>query len=132
MGKVMLWKIAIVTLVFLFNGCDTVPENQGAGKLQFSGKSGAVKWVNAGTLVSVRPDLESTRRPGRKASALLGETMFGRTRVETTKGVYVVGDKIMGVVETGSLVSVGYKESDEYPGMPSYLSLGGRQYEIVR
>lgn len=47
-------------------------------------KSEAVKWVSAGTLVSVGPDMESTRPPGRAKSAILGETKLSRTRIETT------------------------------------------------
>jgi len=90
-------------------------------------KSEAVKWVNAGTLVSVGPDMESTRQPGRVKSAVLGETKLSRTRVETTEGVYIVGDKI-GIAETGVPVRVGYDSSET----PSYLSLGGQRYKIVR
>ena len=94
-------------------------------------KSEAVKWVNAGTLVSVRPDMESTSRPDRAKSAILGETKLSRTRVETTEGVYIVGDKI-GIAEMGVPVRVGYGSSDESPGTPSYLSFGGQRYKIVR
>jgi hypothetical protein len=94
-------------------------------------KSEPVKWVSVGTLVSVGPDMESTRRPSRVGSAILGETKLSRTRVETTKGVYIVSDKI-GIVETGIPVSVGYDSSDEYSDTPSYLSFGGKRYEIAR
>ncbi len=94
-------------------------------------KSEAVKWVSVGTLVSVGPDMESSRYPGRVKSAILGETKLGRTRVETTEGVYIVSDKI-GVVETGSPVSVGYDAPDDYRDTPSYLAFGGNRYEIVR
>ena len=94
-------------------------------------KSEAVKWVSAGTLVSVGPDMESTRRPGRARSVILGETKLSRTRVETTEGVYIVGDKI-GIAEMGVPVRVGYDSSDEYPGTPSYLSFGGQRYKIAR
>ena len=77
--------------------------------------------------MSVGPDMESTRHPGRLESAVLGETKLSRTRVETTKGVYIVSGKI-GLVKTGTPVSVGYDTSD----IPSYLTFGGEQYEIVR
>ena len=122
----MLWKIAVVTFIFLSSGC-----SQDARELKSSRKSEPIKWVNAGTLVSVAPDMESTRRPGRVGSAILGETKLSRTRVETTKGVYIIGDKI-GVVETGVPVSVGYDSSDAYPDTPSYLAFGGERYKIVR
>jgi len=94
-------------------------------------KSEPVKWVSVGTLVRVGPDMESTRRPGRLESAILGETKLSRTRIETTEGVYIVSGKI-GLVETGVPVSVGYDSSDEYPDAPSYLAFGGERYEIVR
>ena len=90
-------------------------------------KSEAVKWVSAGTLVSVGPDVESTRQPGRVKSAVLGETRLSRTRVETTEGVYIVGDKI-GIAEMGVPVRVGYDSSET----PSYLSFGGQRYKIAR
>ena len=122
----MLWKIAVVTLVFLSSGC-----GQEARELKSSRKSEAIKWVNVGTLVRVGPDMESTRRPSRLGSAVLGETKLSRTRVETTEGVYIVGDKI-GFVETGVPVSVGYDASDGYPDAPSYLAFGGKRYKIVR
>jgi len=93
--------------------------------------SEVAKWENAGTLVSVRPADESTRRPGRLGSAILGETKLSSTRVETTEGVYIISDKI-GIVETGISVSVGYDSSDEYRDTPSYLSFGGKRYEIAR
>ena len=92
---------------------------------------GPVKWVSVGILVSVGPDMESTRHPGRLGSAVLGETKLSRTRVETTKGVYIISDKI-GIVETGIPVSVGYDSSGEYRDTPSYLAFGGKRYEIVR
>ena len=94
-------------------------------------KNEAVTWVNAGTLVSVGPDIESTRRPGRVKSAVLGETKLSRTRIETTEGVYIVGDKI-GIAEMGVPVRVGYDLSDENQDTPLYLSLGGQRYKIVR
>ena len=94
-------------------------------------KRGPVKWVSVGTLVSVSPDMESTRRPGRLGSAVLGETKLSRTRVETTEGIYTVRDK-MGIIEVGSPVSVGYGPSDKYPDTPSLLTIGNDQYEIVR
>ena len=129
MKKIMLWKITIVTLVFLGSGCSTAPKKQEAGKLKSPSKSESVKWVSVGTLVGVGPDMESTSRPSRAGSAVLGETKFSRTRVETTEGVYVyiVSGKI-GIVETGVPVRVGYDASDS----PSYLAFGGEQYEIVR
>ncbi len=131
MKKLMLWKITIVTLIFLSGGCTTAPEKQEARKLKLPSKSEPVKWVSVGTLVSVGPDMESTRHPDRLRSAVLGETTFTRTRVETTEGVYIVSGKI-GLVETGVPVSVGYDASDEYPDAPSHLAFGGEQYEIVR
>jgi hypothetical protein len=94
-------------------------------------KSEAVKWVSAGTLVSVGPAMESTSRPGRASSAVLGETKLSRTRVETTEGVYIVSETI-GIAETGVPVNVGYDSSDEYPDAPSYLAFGGKRYKIVR
>ncbi len=121
----MLWKIVVVTLIFLSSGC-----SQDAGELKSSRKSEPIKWVNVGTLVSVGPDMESTRRPGRLGSAVLGETKLSRTRVETTKGVYIISYKI-GIVETGIPVSVGYDSSDEYRDTPSYLAFGGERYKIV-
>ena len=90
-------------------------------------QSEAVKWVSAGTLVSVAPDMESTRPAGRAKSAILGEAKLSRTRVETTEGVYIVGDKI-GIAETGVSVRVGYDSSET----PSYLFFGGQRYKIVR
>ncbi len=126
MKKMMLWKITIIILIFFGSGCTAVPE-----KLKLPGASEPVKWVSVGTLVSVRPAMESTRRSDPLESAIFGETKFSRTRVETTEGVYIVGDKI-GLVETGVPVSVGYDTSDEYPETPSYLDLGGERYKIVR
>lgn len=93
--------------------------------------SEAVKWVNAGTLVSVGPDVESNPRPGRVKSAILGETNLNSTRVETIEGVYIVSEKIS-VVEPGIPVSVGYNSSDESQDTPSYLAFGGLQYKIAR
>ena len=92
--------------------------------------SEVAKWENAGTLVSVRPANETTRSPGRLGTAL-GETEVGRTRVETTEGIYIVHGKI-GVANTGIPVKVGYGSSDENRGTPSYLALGGQKYEIAR
>ena len=94
-------------------------------------KSEAVKWVSVGTLVSVGPDMESTRHPGRARSAILGETKLSRTRVETTEGVYIVSDQI-GIAQTGIPVRVGYNSSDENQGTPLYLSFGGQRYKIAR
>lgn len=101
------------------------------GLIMIAGCSGEVaKWVNAGTLVSVRPAGEPTRSPGRLGTAL-GETEVGRTRVETTDGVYIVHGKI-GVANTGMPVKVGYSTSDENLSTPSYLTFGGQKYEIAR
>jgi hypothetical protein len=94
-------------------------------------KSEAVKWVSAGTLVSVGPDLESTSRPGRAKSAILGETKLNSTRVETTEGVYIISEKI-GVVEPGVPVSVGFNSTDGKLGKPLYLTIKGQRYKIVR
>ena len=131
MKKMMSWKITIVTLILLGSGCSTVPQKQETGKLKVPNKSEPVKWVSFGTLISVGPDMESTRRPGRLGSAVLGETTFSRTRIETTEGVYIVSGKI-GVVEIGIPVSLGYDASDEYQDNPSYLAIEGEQYKIVR
>ena len=60
----------------------------------------------------------------------LGEDELGRTRVETTEGVYIVLDRIS-VAQTGTPVKVGYDKEDP-SGEPSYLSLGDRQYQIER
>lgn len=95
--------------------------------------STVARWENAGTLVSVRPADVPTRSPGRLGTAL-GEGELGRTRVETTEGVYIVHDKIS-VAQTGMPVKVGYGKkdsSDELEDEPSYLSLGSRQYQIAR
>ena len=104
------------------------------GLLVVAGCSSEVaRWENAGTLVSVRPAEELTRPAGRLGTAL-GETELGRTRVETTEGVYIVLDKIS-VAQTGMPVKVGYAKKDssgESQDMPSYLSLGGRKYQIAR
>ena len=91
--------------------------------------SEVAKWENAGTLVSVRPAEQPTRSPGRMGTAL-GETEVGRTRVETTEGVYIVHGKIS-VANTGSPVKLGYGSSDENGGNPSHLALGGQKYEIA-
>jgi hypothetical protein len=140
MKKMMLWRITVVALVFLGSGCATVPEGQGAGKPGFPGKSERFKWVNAGTLVSVGPAMEATYPPGQLASThrsgnletqIFGDTKLTRTRVETTEGVYLVGDKIA-VVEKGVPVIVGYDSSGKYPDRPSYLVVRDKQYEIVR
>ena len=121
----MQWKIAVITLMLLGSGCI-----QETSKLQPLRKSGPIKWVKVGTLVSVGPDMEPTRRPSRVGTAILGETKLSRTRVETTKGVYIVSDKI-GIVEIGTPVSVGYDSSNEYSDTPLYLSFGGKRYEIA-
>jgi hypothetical protein len=104
------------------------------GLLVVAGCSSEVaRWENAGTLVSVRPAEESTRPPGRLGTAL-GENEMGLTRVETTKGVFIVHGKIS-VAQTGMPVKLGYDKkdsSDELQDMPSYLSFGSRQHRIAR
>ena len=95
--------------------------------------SEVARWENAGTLVSVRPAEEATRPPGRAGTAL-GENEMGRTRVETTEGVYIVHGKIS-VAQTGMPVKVGYDKkdsSDELQDTPSYLSFGSQQHRIAR
>ncbi|MHC4116068.1 MAG: hypothetical protein ACYSWO_01040 [Planctomycetota bacterium] len=94
--------------------------------------SKATKWEDAGTLVSVSPWEEPVRYPGRRGAAL-GETQWGRSRVETTEGVYVVSSKVS-VSQPGTPVRVGYikkNSSDEYRETPSYIAFGGQQYEIA-
>jgi len=104
------------------------------GLLVVAGCSSEVaKWENAGTLVSVSPAEEPTRSPGRVGTAL-GETEMGRTRVETTEGVYIVHGKIS-VANTGMPVKLGYDKkdsSDELQDTPSYLSFGSQEYIISR
>src|SRR4030042_5671087 len=94
------------------------------GLLVVAGCSSEVaKWENAGTLVSVRPAEETTRSPGRLGTAL-GASEMGLTRVETTKGVYVVHGKIS-VADTGTPVKLGYdkkESSNELQDKPTYLS----------
>ena len=95
--------------------------------------SEVARWENAGTLVSVRPAEEPTRAPGRVGAAL-GDTEMGRTRVETTEGVYIVHGKIS-VAQVGSPVNLGYAKKDssgEAQDEPAYLSLGGQEHEIAR
>jgi hypothetical protein len=100
------------------------------GLLVVAGCAGEVaRWENAGTLVSVRP-AEGTSRPSGRMGTALGEHELGRTRVETTEGVYIVLDKI-GSAQTGMPVRVGYGKKDS-SNEPSYLSLGDRQYRIAR
>jgi len=102
----------------------------GVGLMVLAGCASKVaRWENAGTLVSVRPAEGTSRASGRLGTAL-GDAELGRTRVETTEGVYIVLDKI-GSAQTGAPVKVGYSEEDS-SDEPSYLSLGGRQYEIAR
>ena len=91
--------------------------------------SKVAKWENAGTLVSVRPAEGTSRASGRMGTAL-GETELGRTRVETTEGVYIVLDKVSSA-QTGMPVKVGYDKKDS-SDEPSHLSLAGRQYQIAR
>ena len=90
--------------------------------------SKVARWENAGTLVSVRPAEGTSRASGRLGTAL-GDAELGRTRVETTDGVYIVLDKIS-VAQTGMPVKIGYEKKDP-SDEPSHLSLGGRQYEIA-
>ncbi|MHC4323032.1 MAG: hypothetical protein ACYSUX_02030 [Planctomycetota bacterium] len=103
------------------------------GLLVVAGCSSEVaRWENAGTLVSVRPADELTRPPGRLGTAI-GKAEMGRTRVETTEGVYIVHGKIS-VAQTDMPVKVGYGKKDssgESQDMPSYLSFGGQQYQIA-
>jgi hypothetical protein len=95
--------------------------------------SGIERWESAGTLVSVSPAEEPTRAPGRVGVAL-GDTEMGRTRVETTEGVYIVHGKI-NVAQVGSIVTVGYVKKDslgEQGDEPAYLAFSGQRHEIVR
>ncbi len=95
--------------------------------------SGAAKWESVGTLVSVRPAEEPTRAPGRVGAAL-GDNEMGRTRVETSEGVYIVHGKIS-VAQVGSAVTVGYLKidsSDELQDEPSYLAFAGQRHEIAQ
>ena len=95
--------------------------------------SGVARWESAGTLVSVRPAEEPTRAPGRAGTAL-GDNEMGRTRVETTEGVYIVHGKIS-VAQVGAIVTVGYVKKDssgEQQDEPAYLAFGGQRHEIVR
>ena len=140
MKKMMLWKITIVALVLLACGCDTVPKAQGVPEPGLPGKDESVRWVSAGTLVSMGPAMEATYPPGQLASThrsgnletqIFGDTKLSRTRVETTEGVYLVGEKIA-VVETGVPVIVGYEPSGKHPDTPSYLVVRDKQYEVVR
>jgi hypothetical protein len=55
---------------------------------------------------------------------------MGRTRVETTEGVYVVHGKI-NVAQVGAIVTVGYVTEDS-SDEPAYLAFGGQRHEIVR
>ena len=95
--------------------------------------SGVARWESAGTLVSVRPAAEPTRAPGRAGTAL-GDNQMGRTRVETTEGVYIVHGKIS-VAQVGDVVTVGYAKKDssaEQQDEPVCLAFGGQRHEIVR
>ena len=101
-----------------------------AGVLVLAGCAGEVaRWENAGKLVSLRP-AEGTTRPSGRMGTALGEHELGRTRVETTEGVYIVLDKVSSA-QTGMPVKVGYGKKDS-SDEPSYLSLGGQQYRIER
>lgn len=94
--------------------------------------SKATRWENAGTLVSVSPLGEPGRPPGLKGE-VLGEIQWGRSRVETTEGVYVISSKVS-VSQPGTAVRLGYVKkdsSDEYRETPSYIAFGDQQYEIV-
>ncbi|MHC4568289.1 MAG: hypothetical protein ACYTE3_21315 [Planctomycetota bacterium] len=77
----------------------------------------------------MRPAEEPTRAPGRAGTAL-GDSAMGRTRVETTEGVYIVHGKIS-VAQIGAVVTVGYVTKDS-SDEPAYLAFGGQRYEIVR
>ena len=87
------------------------------------------RWEDAGTLVSIRPADQPTRAPGRVGTAL-GENEMGRTRVETTEGVYVVSGKI-NVAQVGDSVKLGYAKTKN-PDEPTHLAVGGQQYQISR
>jgi hypothetical protein len=104
------------------------------GLLIVAGCSSQVaKWDDAGTLVSVSPAKELTRTPG-MTDKPLAESEMGLTRVETTKGVYIVHGKIS-VANTGMPVKLGYEKkesSDDLQEQPSYLSFGGQKYMIAR
>jgi hypothetical protein len=94
--------------------------------------SKATRWEDAGTLVSVSPWEEPSRPSGRRGT-ILGDTQWGRSRVETTEGVYVVSSKVS-VSQPGTPVRVGYVKkdsSDEYRQAPSYIAFAGQQYEIA-
>jgi len=103
------------------------------GLLVIAGCSSEVaKWKDAGILISVRPAEETARPTGRMGTAL-GEKELGLTRVETTKGVYVVHGKIS-FAQTGMPVKLGYEKkdsSDELQDTPSYLSFGGQEHRIA-
>jgi len=104
------------------------------GLLIIAGCSSEVaRWEDAGTLVSVGPAEEPTRPSGRLGT-VLGENEWGQTRVETTKGTYIVDEKIS-VSQVGMPVKIGYGKqgsSDNNLDRPSYLSFGGKRYRIVR
>jgi hypothetical protein len=89
--------------------------------------SKVARWEDAGTLVSVRPADQPPRAPGRIGTAL-GENELGRTRVETTEGVYVVSGKI-NVAQVGDSVKLGFAKA-ESPDEPTHLAVGGQQYQI--
>lgn len=94
--------------------------------------SEVAKWEDAGTLVSVRPADQTARPTGRMGTAL-GEKELGLTRVETTKGVYVVHGKVS-FAQTGMPVKLGYEKkdsSDEFQDAPSFLSFGGQEHRIA-
>lgn len=104
------------------------------GLLVVAGCSSEVaKWEDAGTLVSVRPAEKPTRSPGLLGEAL-GEKEIGRTRVETTEGVYIVHGKIS-FAQTGVPVKLGYNKkdsSDELQDTPSILSFDGQEHRIAQ
>jgi hypothetical protein len=103
------------------------------GLLIVAGCSSEVaKWEKAGTLVSVRPADEATRRPGKLGTAL-GDEELGLTRVETTEGVYIVHGKIS-VAQTGMPVKLGYGKKDSSDALqdePSILSFGSQKLRIA-
>jgi hypothetical protein len=67
--------------------------------------------------------------PGRIGTAL-GENEMGRTRVETTEGVYVVSGKI-NVAQVGDSVKLGFAKEESHDEL-THLAVGGQQYQISR
>jgi hypothetical protein len=131
MNKTNLLILLVSAIMILQSGCNNTSQKQDTGKHKILSKSEHIKWVKAGTLVSIGPDLEPTERTRRIESVILSDNTFSRTRVETTEGIYIIGDKV-DLVEIGAPVSVGHIESDEQSNKPSHLSIGGKQYRIVQ